>query len=615
MGYQVLARKWRPQRFADVLGQSHITRTLQNAIEQDRVGHGYLFVGPRGIGKTTSARIFAKALNCPTPIRDGEGGLEPCCTCHTCQEIAAGSCLDVLEIDGASHNKVDDIREIREGVQYTPTNGRKYKIYIIDEVHMLTAQAWNALLKTLEEPPPHVKFLFATTEAHKVLATIVSRCQRFDLKPIEVPTIVGRLHQIAEEEKVLVDEEALTLIARAAEGGMRDAQSIFDQMISFCGGTNEEQRIHQNDVVEVFGLSSSSELNHLTRAMISNDAVELLDAVHALADKGRDLERMYTDVLGYLRNIMVFQLSKEPTRIVDVSETERVQLVALAQSSASIVQRLIDGLMDDDGGVRMTLNKRLYIEATFLRVMRDAHAVRVDDLLAKLRELEANGRLNDLPRGNEPAIQVSQIAQIHAPLVQPPPPPTATAVVAQPMAAAPPAPVPPRFPAVDQTPEPIAAEPPQQPEIITAAPLTPETAPVAVPEPSTPPEQPAPAPPTHTETPVSLQAVRTAHELWAHLLSVHGESVAALRDAGTAIGLEQDTLLLSATAEPSQAIRQKAAEVGSAHTPPLTINWQVDIPLKRKRTASSEAWEAAEGSEFVQSLCDLFGGKVVDVRG
>jgi len=271
--------------------------------------------------------------------------------------------------------------------------------------------------------------------------------------------------------------------------------------------------------------------------------------------------------------------------------------------------------MDDDGGVRMTLNKRLYIEATFLRVMRDAHAVRVDDLLAKLRELEANGRLNDLPRGNEPAIQVSQIAQIHAPLVQPPPPPTATAVVAQPMAAAPPAPVPPRFPAVDQTPEPIAAEPPQQPEIITAAPLTPETAPVAVPEPSTPPEQPAPAPPTHTETPVSLQAVRTAHELWAHLLSVHGESVAALRDAGTAIGLEQDTLLLSATAEPSQAIRQKAAEVGSAHTPPLTINWQVDIPLKRKKTASSEAWEAAEGSEFVQSLCDLFGGKVVDVRG
>ena len=237
MAYQVLARKWRPQTFAEVVGQEHISRTLRNAIIQNRIGHAYLFVGSRGIGKTTTARIFAKALNCANNV-DGE----PCCQCQSCREVAAGTSMDVIEIDGASHNKVEHIRDIRENVQYTPVNG-KYKIYIIDEVHMLTPQAWNALLKTLEEPPEHVKFLFATTEPHKVLPTIISRCQRFDLKRISVPLIVQRLRQIADGEHIHVEDNALAAIARAADGGMRDAQSIFDQMIAFCGGLAEGELI------------------------------------------------------------------------------------------------------------------------------------------------------------------------------------------------------------------------------------------------------------------------------------------------------------------------------------------------------------------------------------
>lgn len=602
MAYQVLARKWRPQRFADVLGQSHITRTLQNAIEQNRVGHGYLFVGPRGIGKTTSARIFAKALNCPTPTVDADGGIEPCCSCSTCAEIAAGNCLDVLEIDGASHNKVEDIRELREGVQYAPTNGRKYKIYIIDEVHMLTTQAWNALLKTLEEPPPHVKFLFATTEAHKVLATIVSRCQRFDLKPIDVPTIVERLRQISVDEKIHVDEEALTLIARAAEGGMRDAQSIFDQMISFCGGLDESQRIRQSDVVEVFGLSSSHELQQLTQAMLANDATGLLEAIHALADKGRDLERLYADVLGYLRNVMIFQLSKDPARIVDLSETERAQVSELATGSRAVIQRLIDGLMDDDGGVRLTLNKRLYIEATLLRVMRDAHAVRIDDLLAQLQALQQAGKLDNLP----PAPPVQQMA---------------TAPPAAPAPAAPPEP-PVEKPIVEE--KAVSLEAPAEvpkPEVVAAVPEAPvpPTAPAAAvappreqpvqPTQSTPPEA------TQSEPQISFDDVRTARDYWLDLLAQDEDGAQTLDEIATPVSFDGSILMLSANQEPGAQARQQAQALGDAHDPVIQVEWSVEAPVKRRKTSSAEAWEAVEQNPFVQSVCELFGGRVVDVRG
>ena len=389
MAYQVLARKWRPQTFAEVVGQEHISRTLKNAIIQNRIGHAYLFVGSRGIGKTTSARIFAKALNCANNV-DGE----PCCQCQSCREIAAGISMDVIEIDGASHNKVEDIRDIRENVQYTPVSGR-FKIYIIDEVHMLTTQAWNALLKTLEEPPEHVKFLFATTEPHKVLPTIVSRCQRFDLKRIPVPLIAQRLRQIADGEHIHVEESALAAIARAADGGMRDAQSIFDQMIAFCGGLNAGELIREQDVIDVFGLASGMELREIAAGIFTNDINRSMLVLQKLADNGRDLERLFGDLINYVRNLMVAGITSEPAKFLEVSDTELADLMTISRSlDQKLVQRVLQGLVAQEWNFRAAVNKRIYFEAVLARVMLDAHSVQLDDIIRQLNVL--NGTMPQL---------------------------------------------------------------------------------------------------------------------------------------------------------------------------------------------------------------------------
>jgi DNA polymerase-3 subunit gamma/tau len=258
--YQVIARKWRPQTFDDVVGQDHVVRTLKNAITRNRIAHAYLFVGPRGTGKTSTARIFAKALNATGGPKADFDVNDPICV-----SIADGSCLDVIEIDGASNNGIEQVRELRDTVRYAPAQGQ-YKVYIIDEVHMLSNQAFNALLKTLEEPPPHVKFIFATTDVQKVLPTIISRCQRFDLKPIPSELIVQRLKKIAAAEKIKVTDAALASIARMADGGMRDAQSIFDQMISFCG--NE---VGEADVLDVYGLVAGEKITALAAALAAAD--------------------------------------------------------------------------------------------------------------------------------------------------------------------------------------------------------------------------------------------------------------------------------------------------------------------------------------------------------
>src|SRR5207249_495044 len=249
MSYQVIARKYRPQRFQDVVGQEHVTQTLSHAIQQNRIAHAYLFCGPRGTGKTTVARIFAMCLNCTGGPRVGFEENDP-----RCREIAEGRSLDVLEIDGASNNGVEQVRELRETCKYAPANSR-FKIYIIDEVHMLTTAAFNALLKTLEEPPEHVKFMFATTDPEKVLPTILSRCQRFDLRRIPAALIAKHLAEIAKKEKVKIDQPALYAIARGADGAMRDAESTLDQLISFCG-----DKIEEGDVLSMFGLAAESQI-------------------------------------------------------------------------------------------------------------------------------------------------------------------------------------------------------------------------------------------------------------------------------------------------------------------------------------------------------------------
>ena len=449
MTYQVLARKWRPQTFADIVGQEHISRTLQNAIATQRVGHAYLFVGPRGIGKTTSARVFAKALNCEAGIVT-----EPCCECQSCREIAGGSSLDVVEIDGASHNKVEHIRDIRENVQYAPSRSR-YKIYIIDEVHMLSTAAWNALLKTLEDPPSHVKFLFATTEPHKVLPTIISRCQRFDLKRIPVPLIMARLEQISEHEGVHIEDRALAAIARAADGGMRDAQSIFDQMIAFCGGMSAAEKILESDVIDVFGLASGAELRELALGLVVNDMDRALRVVQALADHGRDLERLFGDLVLFMRNAMICSFCRDPESLLEVSDGELEDLRQVTQAGApGLIQRLLQELVAQEWSFRAALNKRVHLEATLARVMMDVHSVKIDDIINRLNELRGTGEIPAIPIAPAPAKPAL------SPSAAPPPvQPTSSSSVSSapvPLPAPPAAVAPPPAPAPVSAPEPAA---------------------------------------------------------------------------------------------------------------------------------------------------------------
>ena len=391
MEYQVLARKWRPQCFADVVGQKHITQTLQSELMQDRTAHAYLFVGPRGIGKTSIARIFAKALNCKNaPVK------EPCCQCESCIAITEGHSLDLIEIDGASNNSVDDIRQLREEVLYSPTSSR-FKIYIIDEVHMLSNNAWNALLKTIEEPPPHAKFLFATTEAHKVLPTVVSRCQRFDLQRITFKLITEQMKKIAQAENVTISDAAIEVIARAADGGMRDAQSLLDQMIAFT--SVDQSEISEEQALAIFGLTGVAEMEKLMRSITSNDRPALIASIHHIAGQGKNLEKLFEDILVFLRGIQVCLLMKEPENILEVGD----DLLDLYKKIASItesnmIQKLLEELSPVGRMLHDALNKQVFLETILLKAMRIAHAVDIDTLIHRLNQLRKGGELLDLEK-------------------------------------------------------------------------------------------------------------------------------------------------------------------------------------------------------------------------
>ncbi len=459
MSYQVLARKWRPQTFAEVVGQEHIARTLKNALLSNRIGHAYLFVGSRGIGKTTSARIFAKALNCEHPV-DGE----PCCQCDSCKEIAAGSSLDVIEIDGASHNTVDDMRTIRDQVLYPPVKS-KYKVYIIDEVHMLSASAWNALLKTLEEPPAYVKFLFATTEPHKVLPTIISRCQRFDLRRIPVPLIMSRLRQIADAEKLFVEDAALAGIARAADGGMRDAQSIFDQMIAFCGGNSESETIREQDVINIFGLASGAELREMAVGVIQNDLPRVLDVIAALANAGRDLERVYADFVEYFRNLMLAGTCQDASKFLEVSHEELAELTQLSRAAQpALIRRILTGLVAQERLFNDCLNKRIALEVVIAQIMTDVHSTDLDDILTHLNVISGLIPKDEITARKPANLVQPPVAKQPTPIAQQPAP---QPVVQQPATAPQPQPIV-QQPATAPQPQQVVQQPapvvqPQQP--------------------------------------------------------------------------------------------------------------------------------------------------------
>jgi DNA polymerase-3 subunit gamma/tau len=385
MAYEVIARKWRPQTFADVVGQDHVVKTLQNAIESERLAHAYLFVGPRGIGKTSIVRIFAKSLNCsqgPT--------LTPCGTCDVCKEIAAGTSLDVLEIDGASNNGVDQVRELRDTVKFAP-NRSQYKIFIIDEVHMLSTPAFNALLKTLEEPPAHVKFFFATTEPQKILPTVISRCQRFDLRRIPAPQIVERLALIADSEDVKVEDKALLAIARGAEGGLRDAESALDQLISFCG--NE---IAEEDVLSVFGLVSLAALETLAEAVLKGDIPSVILQIASLDDAGKDFQRLVVELMEHFRNILVCQHVDAKNAVADLTESQSEVLRRHSEMTDSArALRIIDVLSDVDDRMRFALSKRTLMETALIRAARAATVVSLEEILARVQALRSGAAGQD----------------------------------------------------------------------------------------------------------------------------------------------------------------------------------------------------------------------------
>ncbi|MBI3851157.1 MAG: DNA polymerase III subunit gamma/tau [Verrucomicrobia bacterium] len=387
MAYQVIARKYRPQRFADVVGQEHVTQTLTNAIAQKRIAHAYLFVGPRGTGKTTIARIFAKCLNCTGGPKVDFDDNDP-----RCIEITEGRSIDVLEIDGASNNGVEQVRELRETVKYMPASGR-FKIYVIDEVHMLSTAAFNALLKTLEEPPEHVKFMFATTEPEKVLATILSRCQRFDLRRIPAALIVKHLAHIAKLENVKIGDDALYAIARGADGGMRDAESTLDQLISFCG-----EKIEESDVLSMFGLTAQGQILKLAHAILAGNAETALTELNDLAKHGKDLARLLSDLLNHFRNLLIYQVSRGDLKLLEVSE---VEAASLAEQSAGIstdaLTRIMEVLTDCESRLRDAASKKILIEVALLKAMEARSAVSLDSVLKQLQDLRGKNSASVSP--------------------------------------------------------------------------------------------------------------------------------------------------------------------------------------------------------------------------
>lgn len=379
MSYQALYRKWRPQNFEDVKGQEHIVTTLKNQIRLGRIGHAYLFCGTRGTGKTTVAKIFARAVNCEHPV-DGS----PCGECAMCRAIQSQASMNVIEIDAASNNGVDNIREIRDEVEYSPTEGR-YKVYIIDEVHMLSIGAFNALLKTLEEPPEYVIFILATTEAHKIPITILSRCQRYDFHRITIDTIADRLAELADKEAMDVEDKALRYIARAADGSMRDALSLLDQCVAFY--LNE--RLTYDHVLEILGAVDTSVFSRLLRCVMGQDVAGALKLVEEVVIQGRELNQFVTDFTWYLRNLMLVQSSDQLEDVLDMSSEN---LAALKEEAAQIKQavlmRYIRIFSDLTNQLRYSTQKRVLVELAIVKLCRPQMENNYESILNRLAVLE-----------------------------------------------------------------------------------------------------------------------------------------------------------------------------------------------------------------------------------
>ena len=386
MSYTALYSKWRPTSFEEVRGQDHIVKTLKNQINSGRIGHAYLFCGTRGTGKTSIAKIFARAVNCEHPV-DGS----PCGECSMCRQIAAGASLNVVEIDAASNNGVENIRDIREQVQYPPTDGR-YRVYIIDEVHMLSIGAFNALLKTLEEPPSYVIFILATTEVHKIPITILSRCQRYDFKRISIDTIAGRLAELTQAEQIDVDDRALRYVARAADGSMRDALSLLDQCVAFHFG----EKLTYDNVLEVLGAVDNRVFSKLFQAVLASDTKACIREIEEMIIQGRDLSQLVNDFVWYMRNLLIAKTTDEPGDMLDMSEEN---LAVLKEEAAGVdtetLMRYIRIFSELSGQLRYASQKRILVEIAFIKLTTPSMEQNLDSILQRITLLEQ--KMQEMP--------------------------------------------------------------------------------------------------------------------------------------------------------------------------------------------------------------------------
>lgn len=386
MSYTALYRKWRPTSFEEVRGQDHIVKTLKNQINSGRIGHAYLFCGTRGTGKTSIAKIFARAVNCEHPV-DGS----PCGECSMCRQIAEGASLNVVEIDAASNNGVENIRDIREQVQYPPTDGR-YRVYIIDEVHMLSIGAFNALLKTLEEPPSYVIFILATTEVHKIPITILSRCQRYDFKRISIDTIAGRLAELTQAEQIDVDDRALRYVARAADDSMRDALSLLDQCVAFHFG----EKLTYDNVLEVLGAVDNRVFSKLFQAVLASDTKACIREIEEMIIQGRDLSQLINDFVWYMRNLLIAKTTDEPGDMLDMSEEN---LAVLKEEAAGVdtetLMRYIRIFSELSGQLRYASQKRILVEIAFIKLTTPSMEQNLDSILQRITLLEQ--KMQEMP--------------------------------------------------------------------------------------------------------------------------------------------------------------------------------------------------------------------------
>jgi DNA polymerase-3 subunit gamma/tau len=380
MSYLVLARKYRPQTFDEVIKQNHVTQTLTNAIKSRRVAHAILFTGPRGTGKTTVARILAKAMNCkegPTPM--------PCNTCRSCREITSGNAVDVFEIDGASNNGVEQIRSLRENINYMPAHSPN-KIYIIDEVHMLSISAFNALLKTLEEPPSHVMFIFATTEPHKIPVTILSRCQRHDFKLIDIESISKHMKDLCSKEHIDITEESLMLIAREAGGSIRDALSLLDQIMA-CS----EETISYKNILDILGVADRKIIFDISNAILRKDIPEALNIVDEIYDRGYEMKKFYADIIEHFRNLLVVKMGKNISKLINLPSHEIDLMQDQVQDiSESYLNQIFDLLFKEEASIRLSAQPKLALEIAFIRLSQIKPALPIDLLIEKLDDLKKN---------------------------------------------------------------------------------------------------------------------------------------------------------------------------------------------------------------------------------